>query len=537
MRTAYSYVRLSSKRQIQGYGKERQWEAIQSAAHANGWFLSDKTFSDLGVSGWKGANIETGALSQFLRCVEDGVVESGSILLVENVDRLSRAGVNKAVTLLLQLLDNGISIYTFTDRKLYEPDSPNPLMDLMGWALTAQRAYEESSRKSQMILDAKSKAQEEARKTGKIITRRCPSWLKVNEDKTAFEFVPERVATVKRIFELYLGGYGSPRIGRKLTEEGREPLIGKHWYPRSVSRILQYRAVIGEYQPTSGGKIVGEPIRDYYPAVIDIEQFREAQGIIKEGGAGKGRRSNEMRNTFAGLLRCSCGQGMHIVSSVSKGTRYFQLRCVQYQIDCFRGTWNYTKFSLTVLFGLRRLPLLDVMGTTSNMDLKGLNNRVRELMEELESVKAQVDNTVNAIAAVGINTALEVKLKELTAQAAKTEKHLDSTKEELEAAHGLETVTKHDNEMLVERYKDIVDNSNTVEGRIKLNQLLRRYLSKIVLTGEKGEGQRLIEVFRKDNQRLLTIKCDNRFSESIIDGEGFSEAYGLSKYTRRKVTT
>ncbi|HCM1426645.1 TPA: recombinase family protein [Vibrio parahaemolyticus] len=123
---------------MQGYGQERQWQAIQAAALAHGWELSEKTFSDLGVSGWKGANIETGALSQFLQCVEDGYIEKGSVLIVENVDRLSRAGVQRAVSLLMQLLASGISIYTFTDSKLYEPDSHNPLMDLMAWALSAR---------------------------------------------------------------------------------------------------------------------------------------------------------------------------------------------------------------------------------------------------------------------------------------------------------------------------------------------------------------------------------------------------------------
>ncbi|EJG1861459.1 recombinase family protein [Vibrio alfacsensis] len=528
MRQAYSYVRLSSKKQILGYGEDRQCEAIEAAALANGWELSDKTFSDLGVSGWKGANIETGALSQFLRCVEDGYVAKGSVLIVENVDRLSRAGVNRAVSLLMQLLDSGISIYTATDNKLYEPDSPNPLMDLMAWALSAQRAFEESERKSQMILKAKAKAREAARSSGKIITRRCPSWLCVNQDKTAFELLPERVETVQKIFDLYVNGYGTPRIGRLLTEEGRQPLTGRAWYPRSISRILQYRAVLGEYQPTLNGKPEGEPVKNYYPAIITEDQFNEAQAVLKEGGAGKGRRGGEMRNYFAGLLRCSCGEGMHIVSSQVKGKRYYQLRCLQYRISCYGGTWNFNKLSSHVLFALRRLPILEVMGSKDNGNLKELNDRVRDLTHLLEDTKNQLDNTINAIATLGLNDMLQTKFRELTAAATDIEGQLSSAKTALETSQGQLAIQKQDSEMLTGRFLELIDNTKDLDGRIKLNQVLRRYLSKIEMEADRDAEYRFVRIFRKDGELLVTATCDHKLNSALFESVDGTETMELN---------
>lgn len=529
MRQAYSYVRLSSKKQILGYGQERQWEAIQSAALAHNWELSDKTFSDLGVSGWKGVNIDTGALSQFLRCVEDGYIEQGSVLIVENVDRLSRAGVNRAVTLLMQLLDNGISIYTLTDCKLYEPESPNPLMDLMGWALSAQRAFEESERKSQMILNAKAKAREEARLTGKIITRRCPSWLRVNDDKTAFELLPERVETVQKIFDLYTSGYGTPRIGRLLTEEGRKPLNGRAWYARSLSRIIQYRAVLGEYQPTLNGKPEGEPVKEYYPAIISEDQFNEAQAIMKAGGAGKGRRGEDMRNYFAGLLRCSCGEGMHITSSRVKGKRYYQLRCLQYRISCTNATWNFNKASTYILFGLRRLPILEVMGTDNNKDIKELNNSIRDLTAQLDSSKQQLENTTNAIAELGLSDQLKNKFRELTVLVEDTERQLAEAKSSLDKSHGETAIKKQDTEMLTGRFLELIENTKEVDDRIKLNQVLRRYLSKIVLDADKEKDNRFIEIYRKDGELLVTAKLDHKLNGGTFESSEASEAVELKR--------
>ncbi|MEO3683052.1 recombinase family protein [Shewanella vesiculosa] len=525
MRQAYSYVRLSSKKQIQGYGQERQWEAIQTSALAHGWNLSDKTFSDLGVSGWKGANIETGALSQFLQCVENGYVEKGSVLIVENVDRLSRAGVNRAVTLLMQLLDSGISIFTFTDNKLYEPNSPNPLMDLMGWALSAQRAFEESERKSQMILNAKAKAREEARTSGKIITRRCPSWLHVNAGKTEFELLTERVETVRKIFNLYLNGYGTPRIGRLLTEEGRKPLVGRAWYPRSLSRILQYRAVLGEYQPTLNGKPEGEPIKNYYPAIISENQFNEAQAILKEGGAGKGRRGENMLNYFAGLLRCSCGEGMHIVSSKVKGKRYYQMRCLQYRISCFGSSWNFNKFSIFTLFALRRLPLLELMGNRDNGNIKGLNAKVIELSSRLDDFQKQLENTINAIAELGLNEHLQKKYKQITSLVTETDSQLNAAKASLEVSSGQVAIQKEDTQMLTGRMLELIDNTKDVDSRIKLNQVLRRYLSKIELNADKTSELRYIRIYRKDGALLVTAECNHRLSKALFsDADGKSEA-------------
>jgi hypothetical protein len=48
------------------------------------------TFTDEGVSGFKGKNFSNeSALSQFLKLVENGTVEKGSCLVVENMDTQS----------------------------------------------------------------------------------------------------------------------------------------------------------------------------------------------------------------------------------------------------------------------------------------------------------------------------------------------------------------------------------------------------------------------------------------------------------------
>jgi hypothetical protein len=74
--TAYSYVRFSSAGQKEGTSVERQVEQGKRWAEANGYVFSEKSFEDLGVSGYSGANLEEeSGLGQFLEAVRTGEIE------------------------------------------------------------------------------------------------------------------------------------------------------------------------------------------------------------------------------------------------------------------------------------------------------------------------------------------------------------------------------------------------------------------------------------------------------------------------------
>jgi hypothetical protein len=70
-------------------------------------------------------------------------------------------------------------------------------------------------------------------------------------------------------------GYGRRAIVKGLNREGEVSFLSKKgWQPSSIIKILRARTTVGEYQPhrrdENGRRIPdGEPIRGYYPAVID----------------------------------------------------------------------------------------------------------------------------------------------------------------------------------------------------------------------------------------------------------------------------
>src|SRR5687767_2336891 len=107
----YSYVRFSSIKQAQGTGQRRQQDAAAAWCRGRGLELV-RDYQDLGISGFKGQNATEGALAAFLRGIEAGKVLPGATLLVENLDRLSRQKVNRAVELFLSIINRGVRVVT-----------------------------------------------------------------------------------------------------------------------------------------------------------------------------------------------------------------------------------------------------------------------------------------------------------------------------------------------------------------------------------------------------------------------------------------
>src|SRR5262245_19340268 len=88
---AYSYIRFSRPEQSLGDSERRQVDAARAYAARKGLDF-DETLQlvDRGRSGYKGDHRTKGVLGKFLKAVEAGDVPAGSILIVENLDRLSR---------------------------------------------------------------------------------------------------------------------------------------------------------------------------------------------------------------------------------------------------------------------------------------------------------------------------------------------------------------------------------------------------------------------------------------------------------------
>ena len=150
MTIAYSYIRFSTKEQIKGDSFRRQTEdcEIYLKAHPELTLDTDLNMFDAGISAYKGKHISHGALGNFLKLVEAGKLVKGSVLLIENIDRLSRLKPTEALRIFDNIIHAGIKIVTLQSGTEYTEESinkiPGQLYTIVG---EIQRARQEVERK------------------------------------------------------------------------------------------------------------------------------------------------------------------------------------------------------------------------------------------------------------------------------------------------------------------------------------------------------------------------------------------------------
>ena len=81
-----------------------------------------------------------------MNAVECGLIETGSFLLVESLDRISRDQIMMAQGIFLQIVSAGINLVTLIDGRCYSKQgiNDNPF-ELIFSLVTMMRAHEESS--------------------------------------------------------------------------------------------------------------------------------------------------------------------------------------------------------------------------------------------------------------------------------------------------------------------------------------------------------------------------------------------------------
>lgn len=425
MPNAYSYIRMSTDLQLRGDSLRRQTELSEKYAIENGLTLiADFKLQDIGVSAFKGDNLSTGALGRFVQAVKTGQIPAGSYLLVESLDRLSRQKINASVALFLDLTQAGINLVTLSDRQLYKAGDTD-FTQLIYSIVVMSRAYEESQTKSMRVGSAWS--QKRANAATKKLTRICPAWLALANDRKSFEVVVGRDEIVQRMFRESSQGIGTYSITRRLNAESI-PTFGTQtaWNQSYVTKILQNRAVLGEYQPHRfvGGKRVpdGEPILDYFPRVIEENLFLSVQaGRTVRATKGSGRKGITFSNLFTHVAVCDyCGSPMRYINKGKgpKGGTYLKcLNAINGQ-GCIPISWRYSDFETSFLFFTKEIDLASILEQASIFD-KG-----REIDEEVsaigEKLSREETKRANIFELLGVNetsvAVISQKLDECTAE-------------------------------------------------------------------------------------------------------------------------
>lgn len=296
-RKAYLYQRVSSEAQRDNSSLFRQSEAQQAwlAMHPDVEF--ERKLVDDGYSGFKGENLEYGELGVFVDEIEKGLIERGSILLLEQFSRLTRLSISKTKDLLHKIWQGGVTIVTITDNQEYPPESADDFGKWMRLLIEIESAHKDSEWRSKKVRASWTR-RESLAKEQKIAPRmRMPFWLDKNGKLNAFSPV------VVDIFRLHALGLGQVIIERELRKKYGDIKPLKNINPTKIIRILKSEKCIG--------RVYGEKLFD---AVVDEDTYYSALRIHQERLYTSVREDRKW--PLHGMVKCGhCGSGMSIQQS------------------------------------------------------------------------------------------------------------------------------------------------------------------------------------------------------------------------------
>lgn len=389
MPKVYSYIRMSHPSQMKGDSLRRQLELSQEYAKEHNLTLDTSLkLHDIGVSAYHSGNIIDGKLGAFLKAIDEGKVEHGSVLLIESLDRISRDKAIKSLGRFIDILSKGITIVSLVDNQTYTYETMNEFQ-LVWTIMELTRAHNESLMKSKRLSAVWENKRQRALH-GHILTERIPAWLKKEGDKVVP--IPERVAIVKQIFDLCISGHGSVAIAKSLHKEQTPAWAGKRgWHLSYIQKILHSRAVLGEFQPhkrdhNNKRVPIGDPLPKYYPQVIDNATFYRAQSSLKGRKNKGGRIGNDVPNLFTHVAKCGkCGYSMIVLR---KGIRSSGPRLVcdgaRRGVGCEYKAVAYKGFEQALLQYIKELDLPSLLHVTN------ANNQITELTHETDSKQAEL---------------------------------------------------------------------------------------------------------------------------------------------------
>jgi DNA invertase Pin-like site-specific DNA recombinase len=389
-RGAIIYCRVSSDEQANGHGLVRQRELC--LAYCREVMLSViATLVDDGHSASKGEHLMLGRFGPLLREAGQGRYR-GRVLVVEALDRISRLGIDRTTEILRTFLSGGMEVHLAAERRVIK--SLDDLITVIFNAVKSFGAQEYSRALSERITAAWAAKKELAARSRVPITKVIPEWISIegrvyegSKILAPGRFVlNEKAPIVREAFRLAALGLGLKKIASAIDPACQKVSWRRRQPPKSrlgwITQVLADRSALGEYTPRGCA-----PIPDYFPPVVSVPEFNEAQGALARrrkrfcGGDAYSDRANSLftgllfDTTFTPVIRTVCYQG-------SPRGRYLY--------TAFSGTdprinrMRYGPFEAAMLALLSDLPWARIAGANESVEVKGLR-------ASLDAVEAQID--------------------------------------------------------------------------------------------------------------------------------------------------
>lgn len=539
----YSYLRFSDAKQAAGGSIDRQKNYAKKWAAENGLTLDESlSMRDEGLSAFHQKHVKSGALGVFLEAVKTGKIPMGSVLVVEALDRLSRAKPRVAQTQMTQIVDAGLIVVTANDGKQYSQKSlDNNPMEMIYSLLLMIRANEESDTKSKRVKAAiirQCEAWVSGKRRERIVNGRDPGWVRWNG--TAFELIPERAEGMRMVIKLFLEGQGYVRIARELKNHGLE-VTGKNatgW----IYMLIQRPDLIGVRLLKADGEAFR--LENYYPRLISDDDFARLQLEYgrRQLAPGEVGRKGKFPSIFTGTSVGTCGGcGRKLVTqNQTRRVRADGTPAIYRRMKCGECEATNGSAKASISAHIVEKSILDYCSDQMNLESLSGDDQTIAMRSEKVTIAAKisdltrmVQNTLDAALSNtnGIPQAMITRMKEMEqkiAQAKAREQQLDAELSVIGTTGGKTTapqwaeikrgVLELDYDSRLEYRRFISDTFKSVQ--VFFNSVapdMPKRALEIVLTSKNGVS-RVLTIDRKTGE-LLSIARDGMHAEIVTDDD------------------
>lgn len=402
-RPAISYFRFSSSQQRHGSSIERQEVVFGEVLEHFGLTVA-RGFEDRGLSGSKGHNRTRGQLCDLLAMIRRGEIARGTILVVEDIHRLSREGALTVWPILSDIVNAGMVLVTGVTRTIW---CEARLNSSENHALQAaiNGAAEYAANLSHMATSAHaSRRRKMAEGKAVVLNGRMPGWIDrdiLPDGEKGGYTLNGHAETIRRIFSEAGEGRSVRAIVDGMNRDNVPMMHGEsgEWCVQRIAAILKDRHVLGFHTPKrrregAEPEVLGAE-RKVYPAAIDDAAWDRARGMMESKRTLAGRPGGTITNLFTGKAFCAtCAAPMRVDTSggIRKGRRRKDFICARHieSKTCPDDTrYDLHYFERPILMALIRWARIAPRAPTP--DTQVFDDQIGRLRIEIEDREASLE--------------------------------------------------------------------------------------------------------------------------------------------------
>lgn len=292
-----AYARVSRNKESLIHSFNNQVEYYRSYIKSNKDYIFKGVFADLGISGTKEDR------EQFNKLLEECRKGEIDLILTKSISRFARNTATLLKTI-RELKSLHVDVY-FEEQQLHSVSQEGEFM----LTLLASMAQEEARDMSENVKWAVLKHFNE----GKVYAMTVLGY-RIQNGVLVIE--PKEAEAVRKIYSLYLEGYGTKTIAKKMNELGFKSRFNGHFTYTTVIYVLSNETYIGNLtlQTTYRENFITKKtlknkgqkrmwrVEEAHEPIIDKETFNKVQEEIKRRSVGV--RTRKESNPFRQIVKC-----------------------------------------------------------------------------------------------------------------------------------------------------------------------------------------------------------------------------------------